>query len=248
MNRRIALYTVWLFLLATPPAWPGEWRVTPIRIDLGRQAKSGVVTVINDSKDRLQLQMKAFEWTQDAEGKDSYTETGDLVFFPKMMIFEKAEEKILRAGIKVPATKTEKTYRLFLEEIPGPRKAEGANVAIAIRFGVPLFVAPLKEEPKGEIGKVAMAKGTVEAKIRNPGNVHFVIRSVTVKGKNGKGEEIFSRGLSGWYLLAGASRTYATDVPAEVCPDLAAVDVEAITDKLSLAGHLDADRAMCSRE
>ncbi|OGP35463.1 MAG: hypothetical protein A2X88_07780 [Deltaproteobacteria bacterium GWC2_65_14] len=248
MNRRLAVYAVSLFLLAPPPAWPGDWRVTPIRIEMSRQAKSGVITVINDSKERLQLRMKAFEWTQDAEGKDSYAETGDLVFFPKMMIFEKAMEKILRAGIKVPATNTEKTYRLFLEEIPGPRKEDGVNVAIAIRFGVPVFVAPLKEEPKGEIAKVAMAKGTVEAEIRNPGNVHFVIRSVMVKGKNGKGEEIFSRELSGGYLLSGASRTYATEVPADLCPEFTAVDVEATTDRFPLAGHLDADKGMCSRE
>lgn len=248
MKRPLAAAAFLSIVLLPVLAWTGEWRVMPIRVELSRQAKSGVITVINDSKERLQLQMKAFEWTQDAEGKDSYAETGDLVFFPKMMIFEKAEEKILRAGIKVPATKTEKTYRIFLEEIPGPRKAEGANVAIAIRFGVPVFVAPLQGEPRGEIAQVAMAKGTVEAKIRNPGNVHFVIRSVTVKGKNAKGEEIFSRELSGWYLLSGASRTYATEVPADLCPELAAVDVEATTDKFLLAGHLDADKAMCFRE
>lgn len=248
MNRLHAAAAFLLAVLLPASALPGEWRVMPIRLDLGRQAKSGVVTVINDAKERLQLQMKAYEWTQDAEGKDRYTETGDLIYFPKMMIFEKAEERILRAGIKVPATKREKTYRLFLEEIPGPRKAEGVNVAIAIRFGVPIFVAPLEEEPRGEIAQVAMSKGTVKARVRNPGNVHFVIRSVAVKGKNAKGEEIFSRALSGWYLLAGASRTYATEVPAGLCPELATVDVEVATDRFPLSGHLDADTAMCSRD
>lgn len=248
MNRLHAAAVFLLAVLLPASALPGEWRVMPIRLELGRQAKSGVVTVINDAKERLQLQMKAFEWAQDEEGKDRYTETDDLVFFPKMMIFERDEERILRAGIKAPATKREKTYRLFLEEIPGPRKTEGVNVAIAIRFGVPIFVAPLKEEPKGEVAKVALAKGTVEAQVRNPGNVHFVIRSVTVKGKNAKDEEIFSRELSGWYLLAGASRKYATEVPADLCPELAAVDVEVHTDRFPLAGHLDADTAMCSRE
>lgn len=228
--------------------WSGDWRVTPVRLELGRQAKSGVVTVINDSADRLQLQMKAFEWTQDAEGKDRYAETGDLVFFPKMMIFEKAEERILRAGIKVPATTREKTYRLFLEEIPGPRKDEGVAVSISIRFGVPIFVSPLREDPKGEVARIAMAKGKVETEVLNSGNIHFIIRSVTVKGKNGKGAEIFSRELPGWYLLAGASRTYATEVPAEACPDLAAVDVEIASDRFPLRGHLDAGPAMCARE
>ena len=248
MNRLTVAAAFLATLLLPASAWSGNWRVTPIRLELGRQAKSGVITVISESKERLQLQMQAFEWTQDAEGKDRYEETGDLVFFPKMMIFEQDEERILRAGIKVPATKQEKTYRLYLEEVPGPRKEGGVNVAIAIRFGVPIFVAPLKQEPRGEVAKVAMAKGTVEAQVRNPGNVHFVIRSVAVKGKNAKGEEIFSRELPGWYLLAGASRTYATEVPEDLCPDLAAVDVEVGTDRFPLTGHLDADTAMCVRE
>lgn len=247
--RRIHASAVLLLALFLPAAVFAEgWRVAPIRLELGRQAKSGVVTVTNDSTNRLQLQMKAFSWSQDAEGKDRYEETGDLVFFPKMMIFDKAEEKILRAGIRVPATKTEKTYRLYLEEIPGPRKEQGTAVAIAIRFGLPIFVAPLKEEANGEVVRVGMANGMLETEVRNSGNVHFVIRSITVKGKNGNGEEIFTRELSGWYLLAGAKRTYSTEVPPEICPNLAAVDMVVDTDRFPLTGHLDAAPAMCSRE
>ena len=95
---------VFLFLLLLPvAARAGDWRVSPIRLDLGRDAKSGAVTVANDSDDRLQVQMKAYEWTQDAEGKDRYEETGEILFFPRLMILEPKEEKILRAGIRVPA-------------------------------------------------------------------------------------------------------------------------------------------------
>jgi len=54
--------------------------------------------------------MKAFEWTQDSEGKDKYTETQDILFFPKIMVSEKKEERILRAGIRMPAVTKEKTY------------------------------------------------------------------------------------------------------------------------------------------
>ncbi len=114
-------------LLLPVAARAGDWRVSPIRLDLGRDAKSGAVTVANDSDDRLQVQMKAYEWTQDAEGKDRYEETGEILFFPRMMILERKEEKILRAGIRVPAVAKEKTYRLFIEEIPGPRNVGGGE-------------------------------------------------------------------------------------------------------------------------
>src|SRR4030042_4413119 len=139
--------------------YSGEFRVSPIRLDLDRGAKSGVITIINEGEEKLHVQMKAFEWAQDAEGKDQYVETNDIIFFPRIMTLEKKEERILRAGIRIPATTKEKTYRLFIEEIPEPKKGEGVNVSIAIRFGVPIFVKPLKEEVKGEIEKDELSRG-----------------------------------------------------------------------------------------
>ncbi len=233
-------------LLCPSPVRAGEWRVTPIRLDFGREAKSGVITVVNEAAEKLQVQLKAFEWTQDTEGKDQYTETADLLFFPRILIFEKAEERIVRAGIRIPAVAREKTYRLFIEEIPEPKKAEGVNVAIAIRFGVPIFVKPLKEDSRGEIEKTGMANATIHARVKNTGNLHFIVRSVAVKGKNLKGEEIFSKELGGWYLLAGASRSYETTLPQEVCPEVVKVVVEVKTDKVPLTGELAADKTMCA--
>jgi fimbrial chaperone protein len=224
----------------------GEFKVTPIRLDFNRGTKTGVITVVNEGDDKLNVQMRAFEWTQNADSKDQYTETKDIIFFPRIMTLEKSEEKILRAGIRIPATTKEKTYRLFIEEIPGPKKAEGVNVAIAIRFGVPIFVKPLKEEVKGEIEKVDLLKGVLNAFVKNIGNAHFIINSVDIKGKNIKGEEIFSKELSGWYLLSGVSRRYTVAIPQEVCKALSRLDIEVKTDRFKLNGKLDVDQAMCN--
>lgn len=246
LGRMLTVGTLLFVLLLSPSiTYPGEWRVSPIRLDLGREAKSGVITVINEKAEKLQVQMKAFEWTQDAEGKDIYTDTDDLIFFPKIIVFEKNEERIVRAGIKVPAVAREKTYRLFIEEIPEPKKAEGVNVALAIRFGVPIFVRPLKEEAKGEISKIEMSKGALNVLIRNTGNLHLIISTVTIKGTDAKGEEIFSRDLAGWYLLSGASRLYTTLLSQDVCKDIARFSIEVKTDKFVLNGSRDADKTMC---
>lgn len=226
-------------------AFSGEWRVVPIRLDLGREAKSGVITVINEGEERLQVQMKAMEWSQDAEGKDQYTETEEIIFFPKIMVIEKKEEKILRAGIKIPGAAKEKTYRLFIEEIPEPKKAEGAQVAIAVRFGVPIFVKPLKEEAKGEIEKIELSKGVIKAVVKNAGNRHFIINAVNIKGKNAKGEETYSKEISGWYLLTGVSRLYTSQIPQDICNDTAKLDIEVRTSEFILNGKLDVDTAMC---
>ncbi len=241
----LASFAAILFLYPAV-ALSGEWRVAPIRLDLGRDAKTGVITVTNELPERLEVQMSAMEWTQDDSGKDTYTESGDLIFFPKLMVFTKAESRVVRAGIKIPAAAREKVYRLFIEEIPGPAKSEGTHVTIAIRFGVPIFVKPLKAEPKGELGPIGMTGGKASVLVKNTGNVHIVINAIRVKGTNAKGEDVFSRELAGWYLLAGASRAYATELPPEVCPNVAKLAVEVKADKYTLTGSVDADKSMCA--
>jgi len=226
-------------------SYAGEWRVTPIRVELDKNAKSGVVTIVNEGTEKLNVQMKAMEWTQDAEGKDIYTETEDLIFFPKVMTIDPKEDRILRAGNKIPAVAKEKTYRLFVEEIPEPTKSEGVHIAIAIRFGVPIFVKPLKAEPKGEIQKIELSKGLVSATVKNTGNIHFMINTVSIKGRNDKGEEIFAKDVNGWYLLSDISRIYSAEVPQEICKDVSTIDVQVVTDKLNLNGKADVDKTMC---
>ncbi|MDD2321672.1 MAG: fimbria/pilus periplasmic chaperone [Geobacteraceae bacterium] len=233
------------FVVLPTAGFAGEWRVAPIKLELGSDARSGVISVVNEGTGKFQVQMKAFLWEQDADGKDQLTETKDLIFFPKIMVFEKPEERILRAGIKIPAATKEKTYRLFIEEIPEPKKADGTNIAVAIRFGVPIFVKPLKEDPKGEIAKLELVNGECRVTVKNSGNVHFIITAVNFTGKDLKGQETFAKKLDGWYLLNGASRVYTAALPKQSCAETATLAVEITTNKFVLDGKLDVDKSLC---
>lgn len=232
-----------LILLISPASLAGNFGVSPIRLDLDRNARTGAITITNDDPEKpLQLQVKAFAWSQDEEGKDRYEESGDLTFFPRIMTLPPQENRLVRAGIRVPAADREKTYRLFIEEIPEPRKveAQGAQIAVKVRFGVPVFVKPLKEEPRGEIEKIELSRGTVTVKVKNTGNTHFVIKSVNLKSG-----DLFAKEISGWYLLPGAARAHSAAIPAEVCKKLGKLDVTVKTDRLELSHSLDVDKAMC---
>ncbi len=132
-------------LLWTGAALAGEFTVNPTRLDLGAAARSGVVTVRNDGKSPLSFQLQAMDWAQDATGKDQYTETRDLIFFPRILTIEPGQEGVVRVGTKTPVVPTEKTYRLFIEELPGTNKdpeKPGVQIAFLIRFGAPIFIAP----------------------------------------------------------------------------------------------------------
>ncbi len=240
--RRLA--SMLLALAVLPPAAAGQFGVSPIRIDLDRGSKSGAITVSNDEQAQsLRVQLRLFEWTQGADGTDQYQESQDLIYFPRLMVLEKGEQKLVRVGLRVPATTQEKTYRLFIEELPAA-PAEGApaatRVAIAVRFGIPVFLKPAKEEVRAEIVKLELSKGVLRVGVRNNGNVHFTIGSITATSG-----AAFSKQTPGWYLLAGVAREHAIDLPAEACAKLKRLDVTVTTDKLELKGALDVNASMC---
>jgi len=243
------LGTLCLVLLLIPAqAFPAQWRVVPARVFLEREAKSSVITVVNEGDEKINLQVQAVEWSQDADGKDVYRETGDLIFFPRILQIGKGEQRLIRAGIKMAVPANEKTYRLFIEEIPQPKKStpDSTQLTVAIKFGVPFFVRPVKDELGGELAKSALAKGVYSVTVKNTGNAHFRITDVSIQGKNAKGEETFASKLNGWYLLTGASRTYTAPIPQDKCSGTRQLAVTVATDtKITLTGTLDVDKAQC---
>jgi len=243
--------TLLISLLFLPSGgYSAQWRISPLNIELGKGAKSGAVTVINEGKEKLLIQMKAYEWIQDTEGKDQYIETSDIVFFPKLAEIKGHGKRIIRVGIKIPAVLKEKTYRLFVAEIPQKTRddeTEGASVLVAIRVGVPIFVKPLKIESKIEIEKIELTHGVLNVVVKNTGNEHVALDSVVVKGKDSKGEEIFSEDLKGWYLLNGAARTYSVSVPEPSCKEIQdiSVEIKTKTNKPNLHGGISVKPEMC---
>jgi fimbrial chaperone protein len=103
-------------VLPDTAAHSGSWRVIPIRLDFDQRSRSGIVTINNDSDERISFTIEAREWTQNQDGKDQYTETLDILYFPKVLSIEPHTERVIRAGIKTPAVKKEKTYRLFIKQ------------------------------------------------------------------------------------------------------------------------------------
>lgn len=234
---------------ACAAAQAGEFAVSPIRLELGAVARSGVLLVKNEGKEKLSFQLQAFEWSQDSAGKDQYSETRDLIFFPKIMTVEPGEEGVVRVGTKAAVLPTEKTYRLFIEELPGVAKAEqapGVTLNVLIRFGAPVFVAPVNPVDSAEIVSLEMAKGMLAMSVRNTGNRHQIIQGIQLAGVDAQGNEVYALTLADRYLLAGATKSYTATVPADQCAKIVGLSIELKTDRVGAKRKLDINRAMCS--
>jgi fimbrial chaperone protein len=236
-----------LALLCLPRPVAAGWAVAPIRVDFSPQLRTETVSVTNDGDAPLHFDVAAMTWTQDAAGQDTYTETSDLVFFPKYLAVPPKETRVIRVGIKAPAVGTEKCYRLFIREKPRTDTAAGTRVAILVNFGVPIFSRPAVVAPGSEITSFAMQQGQLAIGVRNSGNVHLQLQQLTVTGTAAGGEEIFRHDLKGWYLLAGRARTHAVEIPPEVCPQLRRVTVTIAGDGVALERSVEAEAAACSR-
>lgn len=235
-------------LLAHLPTSAGEFLVNPIRLDLSASARSGVIAIRNENKKKLSFQIDAKEWTQDASGKDQYADTNGLIFFPKILSLESGEEGLIRVGARAAAVPAEKTYRLFIEELPGPTKAlegRGAQVNVLIRFGAPVFIAPLKPQDDLALDGFSLAKGTVSLSAKNTGNRHQVVQGIDLKGSDASGNQVYALTLADRYLLTGTTKSYTAAIAADQCAKITRLSLEFKTDKLNVARHLDVTRAMC---
>ena len=76
----VFLLTIMLF---PSYSFAGEWRVTPIRIELDKNAKSGVVTIVNEGTEKLNVQMKGYGMDSGRRGKGCLYRDGRPHFFPE---------------------------------------------------------------------------------------------------------------------------------------------------------------------
>lgn len=237
-----ALLVATTWLLAPAMSLASEFSVSPVRVELKPGALTETVTVINHAPIRLRVQVRLMAWSQDEKGADVYTESADIVYFPRQMDMDGESKRLIRVGAKSPAALTERTYRLFIEELPEPtaESQRSAQVSVYFRFGVPVFLPPAVPRIQTEVGEPTLDKGTLALQVRNAGNQHVRVMKVVVSDGAGHQQEV-----AGWYALAGAQRTYTLNIPPEICRKSKTLHVTVEGESLRVNRKLDVDPARC---
>lgn len=233
-------------LLIPYPSDAATFEVTPLRFLFSGSKGSDILQIRNESDGNLQVQIKAYDWKQDSQGKDVYSETNDIIFFPRIVTLKAGEARIVRVGTKIPPGKQEKSYRMYIEEMPGKEVLQGTTLRTLLRVGIPIFLAPATTEAKGTLeGLKVEAGGKVSFLIKNHGNVHFVIRSIKMTGQDANGSDLFADESQGWYLHARASKAFTREIPKDACPKVKRLRVEVTTDNPVLSGAMDVQQGIC---
>lgn len=237
-----------LVFLGALPAGAATFKVSPIQIYLSAGKTTELLAIENQSSESVRLQVTAFGWKQNPRGEMELAPTEDVVFFPALLTLEPGKERKVRIGVSKPAGAVERTYRVFVEELPPLEKpsevGNRSEVKVLTRFGVPIFVQPAKLTRSGAIENAKLESGTVKFQVKNTGNAAFSLISVRTSGAGADGSQTFENQAAGWYVLAGGERVYEIAIPPADCQRTKTISLEAKTErdawKASLAVALEA--------
>ncbi|WP_458097821.1 fimbrial biogenesis chaperone [Roseomonas sp. WA12] len=124
-------------LLTPGPAEAGSLEVAPVSTDLLPGQQASVVTVTNRDTTPTSVQVRAFDWSQDATS-DRLTPTQDLLVSPPAFQLAPGGSQVVRMVLRRPPAQGERAFRLLVDQIPGPADA-GQQVRFALRLSLPVF-------------------------------------------------------------------------------------------------------------
>ena len=246
---RVAAVIITLALLHAGPAAGATFRVSPVQLSLTASSTSGLLTLSNESSETLRFQLTAFRWDEDERGQMQLLPTMDLAVFPTLLTLEPGKERKIRVGTATGSAPSEKTYRVFVEELPpaaeDAQPAAGTRIKVLTRMGIPIFLRPSRTESGAEINEARLANARLRFLVRNNGNVHFTLQTVRAVATSASGETVFDKQENGWYVLAGGIREYDWDLPARDCERVRSLRIEARTDNGVIETRVEAPPDAC---
>ncbi len=206
--------------------------ISPVQVWLSPEASKSLLTLRNEGPDDARYQVSAMAWDEDSRSGMKLAPTEDIVVFPTVLELKAGETRSLRLGAVVPFGPIEKTYRVFLEELPAPEKPQArSTVRVLTRVGIPVFLAPVKALEDVRVSPVSLAKAGASVDVQNTGNVHLRVESVRLEGFAQGGTKVFEKQAQGWYVLAGGHKRYEVEVPKDACARVRKLVVSVKTDK-----------------
>jgi len=124
--------------------------------------------VENSGAEKLTIQMRAVRWYQDENGSDKNDPTEEIIYFHGWRRSNQGRRRSSGSVTRTARGTVERTYRLYLEEIPVAKSGEAA-VNIAVRMGIPIFIKPAANNPLLKIERFDLADGTLGPGSTTPG-------------------------------------------------------------------------------
>lgn len=197
--------------------------VAPVRVVLTPSRPVASLTLGSGEEEaEVAIQAEVMAWSQE-NGQDIYRPTREVLVNPSIFRLFPGAQQIVRLGLQVPAADTERSYRIFFQQLPRdqalPRDGKGgAQLQTLLRLAVPIFVPPAgasRQDAQWRLRRaspsLAMPGGAGHVlAIDNRGTDHLQLTQILVRREGGA--ELLRKSLS-LYVLPGQSADVALDLP-----------------------------------
>lgn len=181
-------------------------QIAPVRVVLQPNRPVASLVVTNDGASEISMQAEVMSWAQ-KDQQDVYAPTREVLVNPAIFRIPANGRQIVRLGLQVPALADERSYRIFLRQLPRdkalPTGAEGAGAELQtlLQLVLPIFVPP--SSPAGA-PSVAWHLSASALTIDNLGREHIQITQVTVR--HADGSELLRQRMSVYVLPQQSAR------------------------------------------
>jgi fimbrial chaperone protein len=161
----------------------------------------------------VQVQVRVFEWRQDA-GQDQLLPTTDLQVSPPMQSLAAGQQQLIRVVRSEPTPPaTQRAYRVIVDELPtvDPRRS---GMQFVLRYSMPVFVQPDKDAPLQHTLQARLTRlddGRPALEVHNSGSSYAQLADIGLGPASRP--QIIHPGLLG-YVLGGQTMRWPLDVPA----------------------------------
>lgn len=194
------LFAVLLLAAATAPAT--TLSVAPTRLELAPDRPAAAVTVTNDGKAPVLVQVETFAWRASPATAD-LEPTRELLAVPPLLRLAPGEKQLVRVARRSNTPlQVEETYRLLVSEVP--EGGERGGVRLALRLSLPVFVTPpgARAAPRWRLHR---DHAGLVLEVRNLGTAHLHVREaqILVHGR------VLPVTVAPAYVLAGQTHQWA---------------------------------------
>jgi fimbrial chaperone protein len=180
--------------------------VVPVNVFMQPGQKAATLTVKNSGSKSTSIQVRVFDWSQKGN-EEQLTPSNIVVASPPLMTIEPEASQVVRLILRQSPTGREATYRIVLDQIPGPN--EPGTVQMVLRLSIPIFAMPAtKAAPKVQFqlqrdGDKLFLVGV------NVGLSHEVLRDAVVTAADGHKMNVMTKASP--YILAGVTKHWELD-------------------------------------
>lgn len=184
-------------------------RLSPVSVEILNDQSASSISLYNQSNESTDLQVRVFEWRQNA-GQDQLIPTDEIAVSPPFLKLQPNDSYNLRVVRINPAPVSgEQTYRIIIDELPKPidnRKAD-QGINVLLRSSLPLFVVN-KDAITKLTWSIQQEQNISSLMISNVGNRHALLNNLTLVDVTANKSYAIKVNTVNGYILAGKARNF----------------------------------------